>query len=88
MGNTFGSNGLSIGWSRHVSFIEVAQVVVNEGEQPYLVADLFDSDALSGKHLAEVDSAFANADAPAMGDRDGAVVEWVMEFAQAAIRTR
>jgi hypothetical protein len=88
MGNTFGSNGLSDWLESACLVIEVAQVVVNEGEQPYLVADLFDSDALSGKHLAEVDSAFANADAPAMGDRDGAVVEWVMEFAQAAIRTR
>lgn len=68
--------------------VEVAQVVVHEGDEPDFIAHLLDSHVLSGEHLTEVDLSLIEADATAVGDGDGAVVKRVLELAQSAIRTR
>jgi hypothetical protein len=61
--------------------IEEAQVVLHKAHQPHPVADLLDADVLAGKDGAEVDLALADADAAAMGDGNGAIVEGVLQVA-------
>jgi hypothetical protein len=61
--------------------VEEAQVVVHEGDEPDSIAHLLDSHVLTGEGLAQVDLALAEADAPAVGDRDRAVVERIVELA-------
>jgi hypothetical protein len=39
--------------------IKEAQVVVHEGHQPDLLADLLDADVLAGEHRAEIDPSLA-----------------------------
>jgi hypothetical protein len=58
--------------------IEEAQVVFHEANEPYFIAHLLDADVLTGEHGAEIDLAPADADAAALGDGDGAVVERVL----------
>jgi hypothetical protein len=60
MGNTFGTNGLSIGSSLHVSWskclvVEVTEIIIHKADQPDPIADLFDTDALAGEDEAEID---------------------------------
>src|SRR5438046_3594814 len=85
MGNTFGSNGLSTVSSRKCLVIEEAQVVLHKTNEPDFIADLVDSHVLAGENGAEVDLPFAEADTATAGDRDGAVVKRVLEFAKAVI---
>ena len=61
--------------------IEEPQVVVHKGYQPDFLLDFFDADILSGKHLAQVYLAPSNADPPALSDRDGAIVEGILNVA-------
>ena len=68
IGNRFGPNGFLIGSSQQVLIVEVAQIVVHEGDEPNVLADLFDTHLLPRKHLAHVDLARAVADAPARRD--------------------
>ena len=67
--------------------VEEAQVVVHEGHQPDFIGDFLDADVLTGKDRAEVDLAAAEADAAALGDGDRAIVQRVLELAEAAIGT-
>ena len=51
--------------------VEVAEIVVHEADQPNLLADLLDADALAGEDGAEIDLLPIEADAPACGHDDG-----------------
>jgi hypothetical protein len=62
--------------------IEEPQIVFHKADQPDFVADLADPDLLTCEHLAQVDLAFADADAPTGGDHDGSVMQRVLEFAE------
>lgn len=50
------------------------------GDLPDAVVHLADADELAGEHDAEVDLATAQADAPAAGRADGAVVEGILRL--------
>src|SRR5260370_40421619 len=67
---------------------EVAEVILHKADQPNLLADLLDADALAGEDRAEIDFLPIKADAPACGHGDGPVVEWVIKFQQASVGTR
>ena len=51
IGNTFGPNGLLIGSSLAGLVVEIAQIVVHEGDEPDPLTDLCDPDVLPLKHL-------------------------------------
>ncbi len=68
--------------------VEVAEIVVHEADEPNLLADLLDADALAGEDGAEIDLLAIEADAPACGHGDGPVVEWVVDVGQACVGTR
>ena len=61
--------------------IEEPQVVIHKADQPDFIANFLDPDILTGEDGAEIDLAAAEADAAAVGDGDGSVVEWVLERA-------
>ena len=67
--------------------VEVAEIIVHKADEPNLLADLLDADALAGEDGAEIDLLPIEADAPACGHGDGSVVEWVIEFGQASVDT-
>ena len=50
--------------------------------------NLFDTDGLSGKDLAEIDFFASQTDTAAAGDHDGFVVEWIVEVLQPDVGTR
>ena len=62
-----------------------AKVVLHEADEPYSVVGLFDPDALSGEDGAEVDFALFVANSAAGCDRDGFVMEGIVEVGQASI---
>ena len=68
--------------------VEVAQVVVHEGDEPDFIAHLLDSQVLSGEHLTDVDLSLIEANATAMSDGNGAIVKRVLELAQTAVWAR
>ena len=68
--------------------VEVAEIIVHEADEPNVLADLLDADALAGEDGAEIDLLPIEADAPARGHGGGPVVEWVIEFPQASIGAR
>ena len=68
--------------------IEVTEIIVHEADEPNLVADLFDADALTSEDQAEIDLLPIEADAAACGDGDSLVVERVVEVWQAFVGTR
>jgi len=55
--------------------VEEPQVVVHKTRQPDFIADLLDTDVLSGEDGAQVDLATPEADAAALSDGDGSVVK-------------
>jgi hypothetical protein len=57
------------------------QVVVHKAHQPDLLLDLADAELLAGEDRTEADRALPDADPPAVGDGDRAVVEGVLSFA-------
>ena len=65
--------------------IEEAQVVFHKADQPDFIANLLDADVLAGEDGAEIDLAAADADATALGDGNGAIVERVLKLAEAAV---
>jgi len=65
--------------------IEEPQVVVHEAHQPNVFRDLLDAYVLTGEDAAEVDLATVEADAPAAGHSDGAIVEGIFQIAQALV---
>ena len=52
--------------------VEIAQVVMHEGDEPDVLVDLLDADLLSPKHLTDVNFAALIADPAAGGDHGGA----------------
>ena len=65
--------------------IEEAEIVVHEAHLPDSIRDLPDSHILACKDLTEIDLAFAQADAAAVGDGDSAVVEGIGELREPLI---
>ena len=68
--------------------VEVAEIMVHEGDEPNVLAYLLNSDALAGEDDAEIDLLPIEADAAACGDGDGLVVERVAELGQAGVGAR
>ena len=85
IGNTFGPKGLSIGSSLTRLVVEVAQVVLHEGDEPDRSLDLRDADLLPGEDVTEIDLAGFPADPAAVGHHDRRVVKRIGELLQAAI---
>src|SRR5437660_369821 len=56
--------------------------------RPHAVVNFLDADGLPGERYAEVDFLVVQAKTSAAGDHDGAVVERVVRFRDASIRTR
>jgi hypothetical protein len=54
--------------------IDVSQIIAHEGDEPCAVFDLLDADGLAGKYGGEIDLLAMQADAPAAGDDNLAVV--------------
>jgi hypothetical protein len=55
----------------------------------HICSSIANADELAGKDLAEVDLAFAEADAAAVRHEDGAIVVGILEFGQRrAVKTR
>ncbi len=67
--------------------IEVSQIIIHKAHQPDIVVDFFDAHRLAGKDLAEIDFLLAQTDAPATGDHDGFIVEWIVDVRQAGVGT-
>jgi hypothetical protein len=61
----FRYEGMGCGFDAPFIPIEEAKIVVHEADEPYLIVDFADTDALACKHFAEVDFALADADAAA-----------------------
>ena len=55
MGNTFGPNGILDRLEPTRLIVEVAQIVLHEGDEPDALAHLRHADVLPGKHLAQID---------------------------------
>ena len=55
--------------------IEESQVILHEGDEPDFIAHLLDAHVLTREDRTEVDLAFAKADAAAVSDGDGAIME-------------
>ena len=58
--------------------IEEAQVVVHKAYEPDFLLDFADTHLLAGEDMAKTDLALADADAPAMGHGDRAIVEGIL----------
>jgi hypothetical protein len=52
---------------------------MHKADQPDFVGDLFDTHVLTGKNLAQVDLTPSDANPPAGGDGDGAIVKRVLQ---------
>jgi hypothetical protein len=52
---------------------------MHEADQPDFVSDLFDANILTSKNLAQVDLTPSDANPPAGGDGDGAIVKRVLQ---------
>jgi len=65
--------------------VEEAQIILHEADKPDLVVDLLDADFLTGEDRAEVYLLPSEADAAAVCDGDGLVVEGVLEVRESAI---
>lgn len=64
--------------------VEEPQIVFPKAHQPDFLADLLDPDVLPREHGAEVNFPPSYADTAAVGDRDGAVVEGILQLADPA----
>ena len=65
--------------------VEVAEIIVHEGDEPDFLAHLFDADALASEDDAKIDLLPIEADAAACGHGDGPVVERIIELWQASV---
>ena len=68
--------------------INIAEIVIHKTDEPNAVVHFLDADGLPGERYAEVDFLVVQAKPSAAGDPDGAVVERVVRFRDASIRTR
>ena len=76
------------GLQRSLLQVDIAEIIIHEGDDPNVVAHLFDADTLAGEDGAEIDFLPVEADAPACGHGGGPVVERVIELRQASVGTR
>ena len=58
---------------------------MHEADEPDAIGHLLDADALTGEHGAKVDFAALEADAAAVGDQCGSVMERILEIAQSPV---
>src|ERR1700732_295318 len=65
--------------------INIAEIVIHKTDQPDAVVNFFDSDRLTGEGNAEVNLLVVEANTPAAGDDEGAIVERVVRFGDAEI---
>jgi len=65
--------------------IDIAQIIVDEGDEPNSLVDFLDAEPLSGQDSRDVDFLSVDADTAAGGDEDVAVVEGVFEVGEALI---
>ena len=65
--------------------IDIAQIIVDEGDEPNSLVDFLDTEALSGQDGGNVDFLSVDADTAAGGDEDVAVVEGVFEVGEAPL---
>ena len=68
--------------------VEVSQIVVHEAGEPNAVIDFLDAEPLTGQHGRDVDLLAMQAEPPAGGDEDVAVMEWIGQFGQTFIAAR
>ncbi len=68
--------------------VEVAEIIVHKADEPNVLADLLDANALAGEDGAEIDLLAIEADAPACGHGDGSVVEGVIQVGQSSVGAR
>ena len=68
--------------------VEVSEIIVHEADEPNVLADLFDADALAGEDGTEIDFLPIEADASACGHGDGLIVERVVELRQSGLWAR
>jgi hypothetical protein len=62
--------------------VDIAQIIVDEADEPNSLVDFFDAEALSGQDGGDVDFLSVDADTAAGGDEDVAVVERIIEVGQ------
>jgi hypothetical protein len=68
--------------------IKKPQVVVHKTDQPDFLCNFSDADILSGEDLTEIYLTPPDADAPALRDGDGAIMQRVFQLPQAGIGPR
>jgi len=79
MGDNLGPKGLSRG-CKVLCSIEVTEVVGHKADEPNAAVDFLNSKPLACQHGRDVDLFVAQADAPAGGDEDVAVMEGLGEL--------
>jgi hypothetical protein len=84
----FWPEGVLQGLQSFLLQINIAKIVIHKTDQPDAIFNFLDTDSLAGKGYAQVDLLVVEAKTPATGDHDGAVVERVVRFGNAAIRRR
>ena len=60
--------------------VEEPHIVMHKAHQPDVLGDRADAELLAGKDVAKVDFVPAEADAPAIGDGDGAIMERMLRL--------
>ncbi len=53
---------------------------MHEADQPDVISDFADADVLTSEHATEIDLALAEAEAAALGDGHGEIVEGVFQL--------
>ena len=59
--------------------VDISQIMVDEGDEPNPLVDLFGSEALSSEDAGDIDFLAMQADAATGGDEDVGIVEGVLE---------
>ena len=65
--------------------VEEPQVVMHEGDEPDAIADFLDPDSLTRQGFTEADLFTIDAESSALSDRDGFVVEGILELTDAGV---
>jgi len=65
--------------------VDIAQIIVDEADEPNSLVDFFNAEPLSGQDGGDVDFLSVDADTAAGDNEDVAVVEGIIEVRQAAV---
>ena len=65
--------------------VDIAQIIVDEADEPNSLVDFLDAEPLSGQDGGDVDFLSIDADTAAGGDEDVAVMEGIFEIWEALI---